>query len=519
MSPQPVLLDIPEQPPRPEPPAPAAPAQPRLLTADRDQHLMIPLDVEQRVGPDHLVRAIWELSGQLDLSAYAAEIKSVDGNAGRPAWDPRLLVSLWVYAYSQQIRSARELEQAMGYEPGLQWLSGMQVINYHTLSDFRVGHKQALDQVFQQLLAILEQVGLVDLHRVMQDGTKIRAQASPGSFRREKSLRESLERARQVVEQAGDPRQEPKPERRRKAWERARREQIERLEEAVAECHRQQAEKTAKEAAAVRVSKSEPECRMMKQRDGGYVPAYNVQVTTDAHDKVIVATGVSQSSADTHELEPALERVEENLGRKPEEAVADGGYESRETIVNTANLGVDLTMPVHSHEQRAAAALKGQGGSEEFGPQAFHYEASSDTMRCPAGEVLVRIGRQSPLEGQLVHLYRTEDGRCGSCPNQAQCCPKNPQQGRTVGRLVEELPAIAALLRKMATEEAKQIYRQRGEVAEFPNAWLKEKIGLRRFVVRGKLKVGMEVTWASLSYNIRQWYRLIWRPQQLAAVA
>jgi hypothetical protein len=76
-----------------------------------------------------------------------------------------------------------------------------------------------------------------------------------------------------------------------------------------------------------------------------------------------------------------------------------------------------------------------------------------------------------------------------------------------------DAPEVAAFIAKMETDEAKKIYRQRGAVAEFPNAWIKDKIGLRQFRLRGLVKVGMEALWACLTYNIKQWIRLRWRPQ------
>jgi hypothetical protein len=82
---------------------------------------------------------------------------------------------------------------------------------------------------------------------------------------------------------------------------------------------------------------------------------------------------------------------------------------------------------------------------------------------------------------------------------------------------VEDSPAVAAFKQKMATPEAQQTYKQRAQVAEFPNAWIKAKIGLRQFRLRGLVKVEMEALWACLTYNIQQWIRLRWRPQQQAA--
>lgn len=70
---------------------------------------------------------------------------------------------------------------------------------------------------------------------------------------------------------------------------------------------------------------------------------------------------------------------------------------------------------------------------------------------------------------------------------------------------------------KMQTEEAKQIYKQRGQTAEFPWAWIKEKLGLRRFRVRGLMKAGLETIWACVTYNIQQWIRLRWREQWVQA--
>ena len=169
-----------------------APRRPKVKTIDRKQSLLVPLDVEALVAPDHKVRAIWELAGKMNLSRFEEQMVSVEGKAGRPSWDPRLLVSVWVYSYSEGINAAREIERLMQWEPGLLWLAGLGVVNHTTLSDFRVRHQKALEEVFAQLLALLEEGGFVDLETVMHDGTKIRAQAGADTFRRQ-AAREKLE--------------------------------------------------------------------------------------------------------------------------------------------------------------------------------------------------------------------------------------------------------------------------------------------------------------------------------------
>ena len=143
------------------------------------------LDVDRLVEEDHPAQPIWELVGQLDRSAFTAGIGSLEGVAGRPAYDPRLLVSLWIYSYSCGIGSAREVERRCEHDPGLRWLMGLLVINHHTLSDFRLPHSEALDEMFTQVLAVLSTKSLIALRGVMHDGTKITARAGPGSFKQE----------------------------------------------------------------------------------------------------------------------------------------------------------------------------------------------------------------------------------------------------------------------------------------------------------------------------------------------
>ena len=89
--------------------------RPRLKRINREQLVMRPMDVEQLVSEDHEVRAIWEFVGRLDLSQYYEDIEVIEGEAGCPAFDPRLMISLWIYAYSKGIGSAREISRFLVY--------------------------------------------------------------------------------------------------------------------------------------------------------------------------------------------------------------------------------------------------------------------------------------------------------------------------------------------------------------------------------------------------------------------
>ena len=180
----------------------------RRKPINRQQLLLRPVEVEKLVEEDHPVRAIWELVGQLNLGPFYAEIQSVEGVAGRPVWDPQLLISLWIYAYKDGVSSAREIARLCQYHPAYQWLTGLEVVNYHTLADFRIRHKEALDQLFIEVLGVLSHEGLISLERVMHDGTKVKACASDNSFHRKATLEDHLRLAREQVEQMGDPESE-----------------------------------------------------------------------------------------------------------------------------------------------------------------------------------------------------------------------------------------------------------------------------------------------------------------------
>jgi transposase len=480
------------------------PGRPRVKPVDRSQLVWRMVDMEGLIEADHPARAIWALSGELDLQRFYAPIEAVAGVAGRPPWDPRLLASLWLYAYSRGISSAREIARRCGFDPAFQWLCGLELVNHHTLSDFRTARPEGLAELFTQVLGVLSAQGLVSLERVMHDGTKIKACASADTFRSEQRLVQHLQAAHEQVQALTQKASEETP-RPAAAQARAARERQQRVEQALEQLRAlQQTKRGSKEKESVRVSTSDPEARTMKQADGGYAPSYNVQLSTEASHKIIVGAGVSQSGNDYGELVPALERVERNLGTKPSQVVVDGGFTSRANVLALQAQGIDLVGSLVDKEPTNA------NPDPQFCTQAFEYDSTQDRYRCPAGHSLRAVGQRESRAGVVQHQYRAQKAVCAHCSFKARCCANN-QQGRTLSVSVEA-PQLRQFRQKMQTPEAREIYRQRGAVAEFPNAWIKAKLGLRQFRLRGLVKVGLETLWACLTYNVQQWIRLCWRP-------
>jgi transposase len=257
------------------------------------------------------------------------------------------------------------------------------------------------------------------------------------------------------------------------------------------------------------VSMTDPDARIMKQSDGGYAPSYNLQLSTDAAAGVIIGVGMSQRPEDVNELMPAVERIEENLGEIPEQVVVDGGYTHWGNIVAMDAAGIDFIGSLMDRN-RVAGQCAQRGVGDAFRPEHFAYDEQNDTYTCPEGKTLRHNGQEKRI-GQMHHIYRSRRRDCQVCPHRGQCCPGKANM-RSVVRLVPD-PAVVSFMEKMKTEEAKEIYKQRSGVAEFPHAWIKEKIGLRQFHLRGLVKAGMEALWVCLTYNIQQWIRLVWRPR------
>jgi len=488
----------------------------RVKAIQRNQLLLRPLDVEQLVAPGHPARALWKLLGQCNLQRFYEPIEAVEGHAGRAPHDPRLLISLWVYGYAEGIGSAREIERRCAYHPAYLWLTGAQGVCAHTLSDFRTAHEEALQDFSSQVLAVLAQEDLVDLQQVTQDGTKISASAGADTFRRKKTLAQHVEEARKRVEelsQAEEAGDETRTRQALAAQQRGAQEKLQRMEKALQEI--EALEKQADDPQKVRVSTTDPDARVMKQNNNGYGPSYNVQFTTDAKKIVIVSVDVTQDSNDAQQLQPAMQRVEQEAGQAPEQVIADGSYTSRSNIVAMEQNHIDLIGPVPDGTAQKETLYQIRGVTEEFRPEAFAFDAVKNCYTCPAGKTLP-YKRKNILPGQTKYTYQAAQQDCQGCVYRKQCCSKS-RSGRSLVR-AEDSAEVKKFRTKMETEAAKAIYKKRGAVAEFPHLWIKEKFGMRRFSVRGLKKVNIEGLWLAVTFNIQQWIRLCWKPQRLQGV-
>jgi transposase len=327
----------------------------------RNQIEMRCLSLDQLIEADHRVRMVWAYAESCDLSSLYREIRAVEGSGGRDAVDPRILFALWLFATLEGVGSARRLARLTERDLPYQWLCGGVSVNYHLLADFRAAQGELLETLMIESVAVLHHSGLVELDEVAQDGMRVRASAGASSFRREQSLTDSLDRARQHVEKLKqDQDDDPSGDDRRSqaAKQRAAQERVQKLEQARAELELLNEQRKRRAEAAkneARASTTDPEARKMKMGDGGFRPAYNVNFATDCTARVIVAVEVLNQGTDSGLLPVLHGKIVASYGKTPEKHLVDGGFAKQADVTDLARQGTRVYAPITSEQKLLTA--------------------------------------------------------------------------------------------------------------------------------------------------------------------
>ena len=426
----------------PRPTAEAARA--RVILPNREQIELRPMDLESLLPEGHRARLVWAWVERQDLGRMYAAIKAREGGVGRSAIAPEILLGLWLYATLEGVGSARQLSRLVLEHDAYRWISGGVQVNHHSLSDFRVAHGAALDELLSTSLAALMAAGALKLQRVAQDGVRVRADAGAASFRRKASLQDNLEQARaRVRELKAQLDADPAQDSRRKiaAQQRARREMQQRLQDALDRMPELEAIKRRNGGKSeARASSTDAEASVMKMADGGFRPAYNTQFASDCDTQVIVGVEVSTSGSDMAQLAPMVEQVEQRLGEVAPQWLVDGGFPAHEQIDAVADK-TELYAPVPE-------------------PRAKKDDEGNDIV-------------------QDKHQPKPDDS-----------------------------PAVAKWRERMASDEAKALYKLRAATAECVNAQARNR-GLQRMPVRGRAKVRCVALLFALAHNLMRTVALV----------
>jgi transposase len=404
--------ELPEQ---AEPRREAAAGAPRLSQPERQKIELRAVSLDGLIGADHPARLIWAYVLRLDLSELEDRIKAREGVPGHPAISPRLLLALWLYATTEGVVSARLLARLCQSDDAYRWLCGEVGVNHRTLGEFRVEHGELLNRLLAEGVTALASEGLIDLDTLAQDGVRVRASAGASSFRSGARLEELVADVKATLaalakEVDGDPAANEKRLRKRREQRAA--ERLARLEKAAAKVAEMEARTRkgkpdskpaddgppappASEAADAEVSPSgkkpksprasttDPEARVVKMPDGGFRPAYNMQVASVAGGQIVVAVDVSTSSSDRGLTRPMLEKIEATYGKLPKQHLVDGGFNKNEDIEWAHGAGVAIHCPpiTNKHNTDPFAPREDDGPGVSAWRQRMQSETGKQTYR------------------------------------------------------------------------------------------------------------------------------------------
>jgi transposase len=315
--------------------------KPRIVKANRFQYEFKQTILDAILPKEHLARDVWNYVEKLDLSIALNEIQSVEGSSGRSAIDPKILLSLWLFATIKRVNSARMIEEYSREHDAYKWICGGVNVNYHTISDFRSNYKDQLDSLLTQSVAVLSSQGIISLEEISQDGMRVRASAGSSSFRKEGTLQDHLILADMLI---NDLNEETKknPMACKTRVESARRRSIEekkiKVEQALEELNKLRSDKEAvkkkyrtklneEDKNKMRASVTDPQSRIMKMPCMGFRPAFNVQFATTNVGKAIVGVSVINRGSDSRETLDMMNQIKNRFNADIKGYYVDSGYD------------------------------------------------------------------------------------------------------------------------------------------------------------------------------------------------
>jgi transposase len=423
-----------------------------------EQELLLPPSLREWLPQNHLVYFVSDVVDQLDLSAIHAVYEKEQ--RGQPPYDPRLMTKLLVYGYCTGVFSSRRIQKRLREDIPFKVLAAGNEPDFRTISDFRKIHIEALEKLFEQVLAMALECGAIQLGRVSLDGTKLKANASKHkamSYGRMKEKQQQLkEEVKQLLAAAeaadeeedcqyGSKRGDELPEELQRRETRLTK--IKEAKKVVEQRARDKAAAEGKSAEEAQQAKPEdkdqynftdPESRIMKGADG-MVQGYNAQAAVEPELLLIVGQSVTEAANDKQQLVPMVELIEQQSGQRPEAVLADNGYCSEQNLE--------------------------------------HLESAEQPERRIEG--FIATGKQKHGEHRLP-------AKRGPLP-----------QGAT---------KVDRMKRKLQTKVGKAVYAARKCVVEPVFGQIKQARGFRQFLLRGKEKVKGEWALLCLTHNVLRLY-------------
>ena len=456
------------------------------------QTLFVDGSLESLLPSTSVARSIRHGLCELDFSRFDAVYHNDD--EGRPAIDPRRLSGLWILALLRGVTSSVEVARLCQTDIEFRWLSGDAHVQKSTLSAFRSNNQDALGELSTQLLAALARSDMLPGKELAIDGTVIRAASSCGSSHTRKQLRRRTARLKRIITERysdGDNLDDSGKRLLKKQH---------RFERAL-----QEMSKLGLEGDDDRLTITEPDVSVKRLKNGSFGPSHNVQVVTDLGSGAIITTEVIDQKNDGGQLLPQVRQAQQELDRVGEylekcvesdrsvkAVVADSAYHDTQQLVTLEKERVKMYVPDDRTRNRRPS-----GVSEQFGRDKFVYDAETDSMQCPAGELLSR--RKSNKDGTVI-TYQAASSVCHACRHKPECSP-HARSGRSVNRPVDA-DVMKVIADRVDSDRGKQYRQARGVVVEGAIGRLIERLNWRRCRSWGNAGARAETLWRQITHNL-----------------
>ena len=454
----------------------------------RTQGMLLPPCLDDYVSEHNPVRAIDAFVDTLDLRALGFEHAKANSGAGQPAFNPALLLKLYLYGTQRGVRSSRRLEGETRCNVEVMGLCQEARPSTKTIADFRKNNATALQAANRDFVLLCREYSLLGGSRVAVDGTHLKADANRNSFHTKATLERDVKRldAKIAAYHRELDKADAQPE------ECADGTGDSALEAVVAMLRDKKAlQERMEESGESQGSEVDADARLLRKGDKT-VGGYNCQIAVDDKHKLIVAVDVVQDGNDTRQLEPMMTQSRAATGSARLSGLADAGYLCGEQLKSCEAQGMEVYLPIPKHASR-----KGKGG--RFGSEDFRYDAQDDTYVCPAGQRLVRDGSTTKRD-KLYFNYRTTAAVCRECSLSGQCLAKRESRRRV--QRWEHADVIDRHRQKMRASA--QLMRGRGALVEHPFGTIKRWAGMDHFLMRGLVKCRGEFSLMTLSYNFKR---------------
>lgn len=467
-----------------------------IIGESREQLTMFPESVDDYITADNPVRFIEAFVTELDLEKLGF-IRAEPKELGRPGYDPRDLLKLYLYGYLNRIRTSRRLEVEAGRNLELIWLMRKLKPDFKTIADFRKDNAKALKKIFQEFQLICQKLELFGGELIAVDGSKFRASNSKKRNFSGLKLKKLIQKIDEKIEgylkelDKGDASEESGQDSAEEL-----KKKIERMREMRAK--HKEIEQQLEEKNESQMSLTDPDARLMHTTHGTYV-GYNVQMAVDSKHKLIAALDTTNDINDEHQLTNITGQAKEALGVKEIAAVADLGYYNCDQVKESGENGITAYIG-----KPRTAVIEGV-----FSKERFEYNAEKDVYVCPAGE---ELRRKTTNNKERVKLYTTT--QCKSCNMKPMCT--RAKGSREIKRHINE--EVMEEMAKRVRKDPDKL-RSRGSLVEHPWGTMKRTLDQGYFLMRGIEKVNAEIALTGLIYNMKRAFSIIGIPKLIGALS